>query len=92
MSEKKKDIDLDDALDVPDDNHVDPQTTPLASTPIDLAQLGLNQIAYVRQAMVDDALVWTIHSATGAPIGATENLDQAWMAVMQHGLEPVRVH
>jgi len=92
MTDKEKNIDPDEIDGAVVENCVDPQARPLASTPVDIKQLGLNQIAYVRQATVDDALVWTIFSAAGTPMGAAENLDQAWGAVMQHGLEPMHVH
>ena len=64
----------------------------LASTPIDLARVGLNQIAYLRRDIVDDATVWNIHSATGHPLGAAPTLEQAWGAVVQNDLQPVFVH
>jgi hypothetical protein len=92
MTNNEKDIDLGEAGETLVEDHLDPQAVPLASTPIDLAQLGLNQIAYIRRAVVDDMLVWSIHSAAGTPMGAAENLEQAWGAVMQHNLEPVHVH
>ena len=92
MSDKEKNQGLDKTDDTAVKDPTASQAMPLASTPVDLKQLGLNQLAYVRQAMVDDALVWTIFSAAGAPMGAAENLDQAWGAVMQHGLEPMHVH
>jgi hypothetical protein len=64
----------------------------LASHPVDLAQLGLNQIAYVRRAVIDNVPVWSIHSAAGHPIGAAPSFDQAWGAVMEHNLMPLRVN
>ncbi|MGE4063680.1 MAG: hypothetical protein AB7E79_09960 [Rhodospirillaceae bacterium] len=62
------------------------------TTPIDLARLGLNEIAYIRQAVVNDERVWAIFSASGDPIGAAPTFDQAWGAVRQHDMEPARVH
>src|SRR5262249_35970797 len=38
--------------------------TDVASTPVDLAHLGLNKIAYVRRAVVDAQPVWSIYSAS----------------------------
>lgn len=63
-----------------------------ASTPLDLARMGLSEIAYIRRAIVNDTPMWTIHSAAGDPLGAAQSFDQAWMAVKQNDLEPVRVH
>jgi len=62
------------------------------ATPIDLARLGVNEIAYIRQAVVNDEHVWAIFSASGDPIGAAQTFDQAWGAVRQHDMEPARVH
>lgn len=63
-----------------------------ASTPLDLARMGLSEIAYIRRAIVNDVPMWTIHSAAGDPLGAAQSFDQAWVAVKQNDLEPVRVH
>jgi len=54
--------------------------------------LGLSEIAYIRRALVNDVPMWTIHSAAGDPLGAAHSFDQAWAAVRQNDLEPVRVH
>jgi hypothetical protein len=62
------------------------------ATPIDLARLGLNEIAYIKQAVVNDEQVWAIFNASGDPIGAAQSFDQAWGAVRQHDMEPTRVH
>ena len=66
--------------------------TKFASAPQALARLGLSEIAYIRRALVDDVPMWTIHSAAGDPLGAAHSFDQAWAAVKQNDLEPVRVH
>jgi hypothetical protein len=68
------------------------QVLRMASTPIDIARLGLNQLAYVRRAVIDDVPVWSIHSAMGHPLGAAPTLEQAWGAIMQNDLQPVFVH
>jgi hypothetical protein len=69
-----------------------PETDSPGATPIDLARLGLNEIAYIRQAIVNEEKVWAIFSAAGQPIGAAPTFDQAWGAVRQHDMEPARVH
>ncbi|GEM_PF-250119 len=74
------------------EDHFGPQAIPLASTEVDLARLGLNEVAYIRQSLVDNVPMWTIHSASGTPMGAAHNLEQAWGAVVQHDLQPVHVH
>ena len=65
---------------------------PVASATVDFARMGLNQVAYVRQAIVNDAPMWSIHAATGDTLGAAETFEQAWGAVIQNNLEPLRVH
>ncbi|MDX2142631.1 MAG: hypothetical protein SFV19_04710 [Rhodospirillaceae bacterium] len=67
-------------------------SAPIASTTVDFARLGLNQIAYIRPAIVNDAPGWSIHAATGDTLGAAATFEQAWGAVMQNNLAPVRVH
>jgi hypothetical protein len=64
----------------------------LASTPIDLARVGLNQIAYIRRSVVDAQPVWSIHSAAGHPLGAAVTFEQAWGAVVQNELQPMYVN
>ena len=63
-----------------------------AVTSTDLARVGLNEIAYIKQAVVKDEEVWAIFSASGEAIGAAQTFDQAWGAVRQHDMEPARVH
>ena len=63
-----------------------------ASTQIDLAELGLDQLAYVRQAMVNDKPGWSIHNAAGTAVGAAPTLEQAVAAIIQNDLIPHHVH
>ncbi len=60
--------------------------------PVDLARLGLSEIAYIRRALVNGEPMWTIFSAAGDALGAAPSFDLAWVAVRQNDLEPVRVH
>jgi len=100
MFDKDLDKDIDnDAEDfdasTADDDAPEPRTMITAvsgATPMDLARLGLSEIAYIRRALVNDVPMWTIHSAAGDPLGAAHSFDQAWAAVRQNDLEPVRVH
>ena len=64
----------------------------LASTPVDLAKLGLNEVAYVRRAVVDNQPVWSIHNAAGEAVGATLTRDQAWGAIVQNDMTPLYVN
>jgi hypothetical protein len=69
-----------------------PADEKLASTLVDLVKMGLNDVAYIRRATINDTPMWSIHSAAGHPLGAAETFDQAWAAVKQHNLEPLRVN
>jgi hypothetical protein len=70
----------------------DAGATALASTPVDLAHMGLDQVAYVRQAVIDNVQVWSIHSAMGHHLGAAPTLAQAWGAIVQNDLQPLYVN
>ena len=65
---------------------------PVEEIKLDFARLGLNEIAYVRQAVVDDVAIWSIYSASGHPLGAAPTLAQAWGAIIQNELQPVHVN
>lgn len=64
----------------------------LGSAPVDFARVGLNQVAYIRQAVVNDMPVWGIYSASGDTLGAAQTFEQAWGAIKQNNLQPMRVH
>ncbi|MBL8645080.1 MAG: hypothetical protein JNK21_14190 [Rhodospirillaceae bacterium] len=86
----------DDDNDLEQDNEA-PETaakadTAIGSAPVDFARMGLNQIAYVRQAVVNNVPVWSIYSAAGDALGAAQTFEQAWGAVQQNNLVPLRVH
>ena len=67
MADKEKNLDEIEMTEDMVEGHFGPQSAPLASTPVDLARLGLNQVAYIRRSVVDNVSVWTIHSASGVP-------------------------
>ena len=58
----------------------------------DWASFGLEEIAYVRPVVVDGVNAVAIHSADGTPIGAAPTVDLAMAAIIQHEMEPARVH
>lgn len=70
----------------------DTTQAPVASATVNFARLGLNQVAYIRRAVVNDVPMWSIHAATGDTLGAAESFAQAWGAVKQNNLEPLMVH
>ena len=67
-------------------------THAVASTPVDFARVGITQMAYIRETVVNNMPMWGIFSAAGDPLGAAGSLAQAWAAVREHNLLPMRVH
>lgn len=58
----------------------------------DLAQLGLNFVAYVRPVVVEQEEVFAICAADGTQMGLAPTRDVAFAAIRQHELEPLSVH
>ncbi len=84
---------IDDSFDnSANDNKSESGQTQLASTPVDLAQLGLNQVAYISRAVIDEVPVWSIHNAAGDQVGAAQTREQALSAILQHDLTPLYVN
>ena len=48
--------------------------------------------AYIREVLVDDAVVYGIHAPDGRLLGVAPDRDIAFAAARQHQLEPVSVH
>jgi hypothetical protein len=69
-------------------------TKPLifASTQMELAELGLHEVAYARQALVNNKPAWSIHDAAGATVGAAPTREKAMAAILQNDLIPHHVH
>ena len=59
---------------------------------VQFADLGLNDLAYVKRALVDGARVWAVHAADGTPLTTLNTRETAFAAVRQHALDPVSVH
>lgn len=57
-----------------------------------LAQLGMQQIAYVKPVEINGTTGFAIHAANGMPMGLAENRDVALAAIVQHEMTPVPVH
>jgi hypothetical protein len=57
-----------------------------------LAQLGLQQIAYVKPVVANGAQCFAIHAADGTPMALADNRDVAIAAIMQHEMVPAQVH
>ncbi len=57
-----------------------------------LAMLGLQDVAYVTQVVVDGENVYSIRAADGTMIDVMDDRDLAFAAARRHDLEPVSVH
>jgi hypothetical protein len=57
-----------------------------------LAQLGMQQIAYVKPVVVDGTAAFAIHAADGTPMAIAAGRDVAVAAIMQHEMVPAQVH
>ena len=58
----------------------------------ELAQLGMQEIAYVRPVVVDGSACFGIYAADGTPMAIAGGLDVAIAAIMQHEMVPTQVH
>jgi hypothetical protein len=58
-------------------------------TPQDFAMIGMQQLAYVKPAVVNGVKLFSIHAADGTEIGVAPSREIAFAAVKQHELEPV---
>ena len=57
-----------------------------------LAQLGMQQIAYVKPVVVNGDRGFAIHAADGTPMAIAGDLDVAIAAIVQHEMVPAQVH
>ena len=57
-----------------------------------LAQLGMQQIAYVKPVVLNGEQGFAIHAADGTPMAVAADRDLAIAAVVQHELLPTLVH
>ena len=58
----------------------------------DFAAWGVEDVAYIREAVVDGKASWAIFAADGSAIGVAPNRDMAFAAARQNDLEPLSVH
>ena len=57
-----------------------------------LAQLGMQQIAYVKPVVLNGEQGFAIHAADGTPMALAGNLELAVAAIVQHEMVPAQVH
>lgn len=60
----------------------------LALTQVNLADIGLDQIAYIRPTVINEKPAWSIHNAAGEAVGAAPTREQAMVAILQNDLTP----
>jgi hypothetical protein len=61
-------------------------------SPKDFALHGVQDIAYVKRVIVNDAVGFAIHAADGSPLAVMTDRDIAFAAIRQNGLEPLSLH
>jgi hypothetical protein len=57
-----------------------------------LGQLGLQQVAYVKQVEVNGTRGFAIHAADGTPMAVTGDRNVAIAAILEHEMVPAQVH
>ncbi|HTV87559.1 MAG TPA: DUF1150 family protein [Stellaceae bacterium] len=58
----------------------------------ELGLLGMEDVAYVKQVVVDGVAAVAVHAADGTQMAVLANRDLAFAVVRQNGLEPVSIH
>jgi hypothetical protein len=58
----------------------------------ELALFGMQDIAYVKRALLSDTPGYTVHAADGTQIATFTDRDVAFATLRQHDLEPLSVH
>ena len=58
----------------------------------DLAQIGMESLAYIRPVTINGRCFHIIHAADGRPISVATDRELAFIAVRQHEMNPVSIH
>lgn len=58
----------------------------------ELALFGMQDLAYVKRVLVNDAAGFAVHAADGTQIAVLPDREVAFATVRQHDLEPLSVH
>lgn len=61
-------------------------------TKADWLAFGLNDLAYLRPAIVDGQPVYAIHAADGSQLALVASREIGLAAMQQHDLEPMALH
>lgn len=73
-------------------------TAPEGAAPVarmsatEFAELGLDDVAFIKVTEVDGSPAYAIHTADGNPVAVVEDRDIAFATVIQNNLQPVSVH
>ncbi|NQW10644.1 MAG: hypothetical protein HQ481_12285 [Alphaproteobacteria bacterium] len=65
--------------------------TPVLS-PVELARLGVDRIAYIKPVLVDSEQKFAVHTADGTAVTVFPSYDLAQLAIRQNDLVALRVH
>ena len=58
----------------------------------ELALFGMQDLAYIKQVLVNDMAGFAVHAADGTQIAVLPDREVAFATVRQHDLEPLSVH
>lgn len=58
----------------------------------ELAKIGVNSVAYIRQRVVDNKDMWFIYAAEGTELAYTDDKNKAISLILDNELIPVSVH
>ncbi len=58
----------------------------------EFGSIGSSEVAYVKQDMNGDKIVWGIYSGDGARVAVAENRELAFAMIKQNELEPLDAH
>ncbi len=61
-------------------------------TPVQFAQLGVKQVAYVKPVIFNGTPSFAIHAADGSPMAVAPQLETAIGAILQHDMAAALVH
>ena len=61
-------------------------------TPLQFAQLGMKQVAYVKPVVFNGSPGFAIHAADGTPMAVAPELETAIGAILQHDMLAALVH
>ena len=58
----------------------------------EFAELGMEDVAFIKVTEVDGEIAYAIHTADGNPVAVVDDRDAAFATVIQNDLQPVSVH